>query len=264
MTMNVLEAPAPADGHGRPHTIVRAYRRFRHWRKGRPFLGGLFGILAGAELWYAPLSPLGVIIHEGIAGVSAFFIGALMVMLGLAVWFAPAYRVFAGVATIMLGLLALPVTNLGGFVVGTILALTGGVMAVAWVPRPGWTAPTRRQRRSLRAQEAEPVEAELVAVEAGEARAETAEAVDAAHYETAEIVADPAGAQSEYAQPEYAQPEYAQPEQAQLESAPGAALDLDSVTAAGLLAGGNAERAKPRLAEPQPAEPQSAEKSEGE
>lgn len=135
-----------------PSTPLRYQQRFRHWRKGRPFPGGLLIVLAGAELWLAPLTSIGTIMHEGIAGISAFFIGVLMLMFGLTVWLAPAYRVFAGIASILLGLVALPATNLGGFFIGTLLALTGGALAVAWTPRPGWEAPTRRQRRRTRAE----------------------------------------------------------------------------------------------------------------
>lgn len=154
MTTHTLDSPSPNEP-SQPMAL-RALHGFRHWRKGRPFPAGLLITLAGIELWLAPLSSIGNIIHEGVGGVSAFFIGALMMMFGLTVWFAPAYRVFAGIASIMLGLIALPATNLGGFFIGTLLSLIGGGLAVAWTPRPGWAAPSRRQRRrSRRAQEQE-------------------------------------------------------------------------------------------------------------
>jgi hypothetical protein len=139
----------------RPPAVLRFLHGFRHWRKGRPFPAGLMIILAGVELWLAPLSSIGTIIHEGIGGISAFFIGALMAMFGLAIWFAPAYRSFAGIASILLGLVALPATNLGGFFLGTLLALIGGALAVSWVPRPGWQAPTFIERRRAKAAHAD-------------------------------------------------------------------------------------------------------------
>jgi Family of unknown function (DUF6114) len=148
MTTQTLDSPA--GGEPQQPFALRAAHGFRHWRKGRPFPAGLLIVLAGIELWLAPLSSIGNIIHEGVGGISAFFIGALMVMFGITVWFAPAYRVFAGVASILLGLIALPATNLGGFFIGTLMALIGGGLAVAWTPRPGWEAPTRRQRRAER------------------------------------------------------------------------------------------------------------------
>jgi len=147
MTTQTFESPAAGDS-GREPAALRLLHSFRHWRKGRPFPGGLLITLAGVELWLAPLSSIGVMIHEGVAGFSSVFIGLLLVMFGAAIWFAPAYRFFAGVASIMLGLIALPTVNLGGFFIGTLLALIGGALSAAWIPRPGWEAPTRRQRRT--------------------------------------------------------------------------------------------------------------------
>jgi hypothetical protein len=146
--MTTQSYTSPERAGSRPPGVQRALRGFRHWRKGRPFPSGLLIVLAGIELWLAPLSPIGTIVHEGVGGISAFFIGALMMMFGVAVWFAPDYRVFAGIATILLGLIALPATNIGGFVIGTLLALIGGSLAVAWTPRPGWDAPSIRERRA--------------------------------------------------------------------------------------------------------------------
>ena len=40
-------------------------------------------------------------------------------------------RVFAGVAAILLALVSLPVSNIGGFLVGFLLALLGGALAVS-------------------------------------------------------------------------------------------------------------------------------------
>jgi hypothetical protein len=175
MTTQTLENPAAGDPH-RPPAVLRALRTFRHWRKGRPFPGGLLITLSGIELWLAPYSSIGVMIHEGIAGFSSIFIGALLVMFGCTVWFAPAYRFFAGVAAIMLGLIALPTVNLGGFFIGTLLALIGGGLSAAWMPRPGWDAPTRRQRRKRPAEEPqesgdEPGTAAFESAEAGAAPA---------------------------------------------------------------------------------------------
>ncbi len=48
-------------------------------------------------------------------------------------WYQSAVRVFSGVASILLGLVSLPMTNLGG-IGGFLLAIVGGGMAVAWAP----------------------------------------------------------------------------------------------------------------------------------
>ena len=186
MTTQTLETPA-SDGTSRPPAVVRALRAFRHWRKGRPFPSGLLIVLAGLEIWAAPYSSLGVMIHEGVAGFSAVFVGTLLIVFGLTVWFAPGYRGFSGIAAILLGLIALPTINIGGFIIGTLLALTGGGLAVAWTPRPGWEAPTWRQRHAakknaetsepfLREAETEPLQSPAAGNETGTETFEDAEA----------------------------------------------------------------------------------------
>ncbi|MFK4274347.1 DUF6114 domain-containing protein, partial [Streptomyces milbemycinicus] len=68
------------------------------------------------------------------AGSASLIIGVLLVVLGLTMWFQPMVRVFAGVATILLGLVSIPVSNFGGFLMGFLLALFGGGMSIAWAP----------------------------------------------------------------------------------------------------------------------------------
>jgi hypothetical protein len=124
------------------------YRRpFRRWRRQRPFSAGLSILLAGLEIGWAPHSSVGKMLSMGLPGISSLFISIFLVVFGVTVWFFPTYRVFAGIASIMLGLLSLVATNLGGFFVGFLLAMFGGAFAVAWTPRGDYTADTRRQRR---------------------------------------------------------------------------------------------------------------------
>jgi hypothetical protein len=68
------------------------------------------------------------------AGAGSLIIGVLLVVLGVSLWFQKHVRTFAGVAAILLGLVSLPVSNFGGFLLGFLLALVGGAMAVAWAP----------------------------------------------------------------------------------------------------------------------------------
>jgi Family of unknown function (DUF6114) len=181
MTTQILENTS-SDGAHRPPAVVRAYRAFRHWRKARPFPSGLLIVLSGIEIWAAPYSSIGVMIHEGIAGFSAVFVGTLLIVFGLTVWFAPMYRMFAGIAAILLGLIALPTINIGGFVIGTLLALIGGGLAVAWTPRPGWTAPTwsERHRRGRHGSTESPfTEASFTEASSGGSAPETFEVAEA-------------------------------------------------------------------------------------
>jgi hypothetical protein len=78
------------------------------------------------------------------AGAGSLIIGVLLVTLGLTMWFHHIVRVFAGVAAILLALVSIPVSNLGGFGVGFLLSLVGGCLSVAWAPgEPGEEATKR-------------------------------------------------------------------------------------------------------------------------
>ena len=124
----------------------RTRQGFRRWRRGRPFWGGLFTILGGVEILLLPLLKFPLMVQVGIAGVSGLIAGVLMVVLGLAVWIAPHYRVFAGIAVILLSLMSFLTSNFGGFLLGMLLGLVGGSLACAWTPiRPRSTEPPTGQ-----------------------------------------------------------------------------------------------------------------------
>ncbi|MGW2187462.1 DUF6114 domain-containing protein, partial [Streptomyces sp. NPDC001719] len=109
---------------------------WRQWRKGRPFWGGLFATLAGLEICAIPLAPLKIMLHQGIAGIPSVLLGLVMVVMGLSAWFAPHYRTLAGIVTVMVAAAALVMSNLGGFLIGTLLGVVGGGMIFAWQPMP--------------------------------------------------------------------------------------------------------------------------------
>ncbi len=73
-----------------------------------------------------------VVSIQTLGGVSALLIGSLLAVCAVSLWVAPKFRLAAGIVTVLLSLVALVVTNLGGFLVGTILSLLGGALAVAW------------------------------------------------------------------------------------------------------------------------------------
>jgi hypothetical protein len=130
------ETPA-APGHDE-HYLRVFKRNFRAWRGGRPFWAGLFVLLAGLPIAYFPYANLQIghltLAMATTAGAGSLIIGVLLVVLGISLWFQKHVRTFAGVAAILLGLVSLPVSNIGGFIVGFLLALVGGAMAVAWAP----------------------------------------------------------------------------------------------------------------------------------
>ncbi|WP_309056518.1 DUF6114 domain-containing protein [Streptomyces sp.] len=114
--------------------------RFKVWRQTRPFWAGLFTIIGGVPIAYLPYGDMRLgnitLAMKTTAGSGALIIGVLLITLGLTMWYQPIVRVFAGVATIVLGLVSIPVSNFGGLVIGFLFALIGGGMSVAWAPAP--------------------------------------------------------------------------------------------------------------------------------
>ncbi|MFJ4515711.1 DUF6114 domain-containing protein [Streptomyces sp. NPDC088817] len=124
------ETPA-ADGQ-----FTRRRLQFRAWRGTRPFWAGLFVLLGGLPIMYFPYAHLQLghltLAMATTAGAGSLIIGVLLIVLGISLWFQKHIRVFAGVAAILLALVSIPVSNFGGFVIGFLLALVGGAMAVSW------------------------------------------------------------------------------------------------------------------------------------
>ncbi|MDT6984792.1 DUF6114 domain-containing protein [Streptomyces lusitanus] len=118
--------------------FTRRRLQFRAWRGQRPFWAGLFIIIGGLPIAYFPYANLQIghltLAMATTAGAGSLIIGVLLVVLGVSLWFQKHIRVFAGVAAILLALVSIPVSNLGGFLIGFLFALVGGAMAVSWVP----------------------------------------------------------------------------------------------------------------------------------
>jgi hypothetical protein len=119
---------------------------FRTWRRSRPFWGGLLAVLGGVELILIPLAPMPVVIHQGIAGISSYLIGAVLALAGVLLWFQPAQRTFYGVVAVVLSLASFVTSNFGGFAVGMLLGLVGGALGFAWTPG----IPDKKARRARR------------------------------------------------------------------------------------------------------------------
>ncbi|MGW7313801.1 DUF6114 domain-containing protein [Streptomyces sp. NPDC054854] len=108
--------------------------RWRRWRRGRPFWGGLFAVLAGAWICVLPLAPLKIMLQQGVAGIPSVLMGIVMIVLGLTAWFSPRQRSLAGLLTTLIATAALVLSNLGGFLIGTLLGIIGGGLMFAWQP----------------------------------------------------------------------------------------------------------------------------------
>lgn len=126
---------------GSQNAFVRGWNAFTVWRRSRPFWAGLWTLIAALELWSIPFLSSVLTQHTlnlsvaGIAGISTMAMTPMMIVMAFAIWFAPDYRVFAGVFTIICGLLSMVVSNFGGFVFGMLFAVLGGALAFSWSPR---------------------------------------------------------------------------------------------------------------------------------
>ncbi|MFG2512114.1 DUF6114 domain-containing protein [Streptomyces sp. NPDC048584] len=130
-----MSAETPVQSTG---TFTRLRLRFRDWRGTRPFWAGLFTLLGGIPIAYFPYATLKLghmsLAMATTAGAGSLIIGVLLFTLGLTMWFQSATRVFAGVAAILLALVSLVISNIGGFLIGFLLALIGGALALSWAP----------------------------------------------------------------------------------------------------------------------------------
>ncbi|MDM4718706.1 DUF6114 domain-containing protein [Micromonospora sp. WMMA1363] len=115
-------------GDGRPAG------RWRTWRRSRPFWGGLLVLLGGAEILVTLRVPLPVALHVGLQGLAGYLAPVILLLCGVLLITHPFQRVFYALLSVVLALVTWVTSNLGGFVVGMLLALVGGCLALAWTP----------------------------------------------------------------------------------------------------------------------------------
>lgn len=109
-------------------------RGFRHWRRQRPFIGGVLVVLGGIELFFSGQLDTGNIqIQFGIEGLQATVIPIALVLLGVLAITMPTHHVFYGILALIVAIYSLVRVNLGGFVLGMLLASIGAILVVAWM-----------------------------------------------------------------------------------------------------------------------------------
>ncbi|ORT56659.1 hypothetical protein BKD26_27835 [Streptomyces sp. CB03238] len=113
-----------------------ARHRFRDWRRTRPFGAGLLLVLAGTELLLVPLSPVTVLVSLGLGGIAAIAIGLALMAAGVFLWALPHTRHYVSVNALILSVLSFAATNLGGFLVGSVLGILGSALGFGWTPAP--------------------------------------------------------------------------------------------------------------------------------
>jgi hypothetical protein len=123
-----------------------SWLRFKAWRSERPFVGGLLTVLAGIELFFSGQLDIGKIhVQLGIEGLQATIIPVVLVLLGILAVVMPVHRIFYGVIALAVSVYSLIGVNLGGFFIGMLLGAVGGILTVAWIPKPGEHSSTRRR-----------------------------------------------------------------------------------------------------------------------
>jgi hypothetical protein len=115
--------------------IGRARHRFRRWRRGRPFWGGVFLILGGLQLFLSgQLSLANMEISFGPEGFLQILLPLVLALCGLLVWATPQQRHFYGIIGTVTAVYSLLGLNLGGWFLGMLFGVIGGALAFAWTP----------------------------------------------------------------------------------------------------------------------------------
>ncbi|WP_252199892.1 DUF6114 domain-containing protein [Brevibacterium sp. RIT 803] len=116
------------------HEDAPKRRRFRKWRRQRPFIGGVLAALGGIELFFSGQLDTGNLqIQFGIEGLQATVIPIALVVLALLSIFRPTHHVFYGIIALVLAVYSLVGVNLGGFILGMLLSSIGSILIVAWM-----------------------------------------------------------------------------------------------------------------------------------
>ncbi|KQB86686.1 DUF6114 domain-containing protein [Corynebacterium lowii] len=144
-------ATDPAEEKSATEKLEKNNKRFTSWRKQRPFGAGLVMMFAGAVIMTPAylafeISNIQVQIST-ISGVSTLIIGVLLIVCGFLTWFRGEGRILTGVVSLILGVVALPTSNFGGFGLGTLLALVGGALALSWTEAEKEPKERKKKRR---------------------------------------------------------------------------------------------------------------------
>ena len=124
----------PAQKQYRRFGVHSIRLKFRRWRRSRPFWGGFWSILGGAIILYMPTMSIKLLLASGTTVLVGILNAALIVVFGLFLWFSPSLRQIVGVLIAMLAIASLITADFGGFLIGMILAATGGALGFSWVP----------------------------------------------------------------------------------------------------------------------------------
>jgi hypothetical protein len=80
--------------------------------------------------------PIGIALNGGWSYSSGYVVGTGLIVFGLTTWAAPRYKVLAGLVSFVLAIVAFPVADLGGYLVGSLVGVVGSSMTLAWGDKP--------------------------------------------------------------------------------------------------------------------------------
>ena len=118
----------------RPESLSPQLTALHAWSGQRPWLGGLITTLGGLAIAVLPNKGFTVIVLPGVAGLSGFVLGGLIIACGMFMLFSPHLHGILGIAAVLLSLVSFVTTNIGGYVIGMLLGIAGGSFGFAWVP----------------------------------------------------------------------------------------------------------------------------------
>jgi hypothetical protein len=104
------------------------------WCGQRPWLAGLVTLAAGLTITLVPNADVSVVILPGVAGLSGFVLGSLIIAGGLFLILSPPIHGLIGIAVVLLSLVSFISSNLGGLLVGMVLGIVGGSLGFGWQP----------------------------------------------------------------------------------------------------------------------------------
>jgi hypothetical protein len=120
---------------GRPgHQLSPQLVALHRWSGQRPWLGGAVTTLGGLAIAVLPNKGFTVVVLPGVAGLSGFVLGALIIACAMFMLFSPQLHGFLGIAAVLLSLVSFVTTNIGGYVIGLLLGIVGGSLGFAWNP----------------------------------------------------------------------------------------------------------------------------------
>ncbi|WP_159791721.1 DUF6114 domain-containing protein [Puerhibacterium puerhi] len=124
---------APGDGAAAALGATRR-ERFAAWRRDRPFVGAVLTVLAGVELFFSGRLDLeNLHVQLGIEGMQSTLLPVALVVLGVMAVAAPVHHVLYGVLTLVVAVYSLMGVNLGGYGLGMVLGVVGGIVVVSWM-----------------------------------------------------------------------------------------------------------------------------------